>query len=315
MKKGKTKLIFILILIVLFAGYGVYTSLNHVKYSAEGEKICYIDDENDFYEYIENANVYEKAVLESDITLSNEHDSIGPKNQKFSRVFDGQGYTITLTEDAVSIPLFDTIDTLGVVKNLEINVNKCEVSTISYGILAIQNKGKISNCILTVGEFIIKCDSVAGVMVGVNDGEISYCYIKSKIINQITKSRKESIISGVCAFNFGEIKYAISDVLYEGFEGTNYDNILNGKLNNSIGAVYGINNANKEKVVNNYYISLISQNVVDAKEITNMVDSKLYLDEGVLLNSFHFNNRIWKMEVIDKTNYLFNISLEDGVSI
>lgn len=310
----RIKIIICAILSLLALALGIYKGVLSVKYNSEKDQVFSIRNKEDFYTYLEYYESFEVAYLENNIVLTEGFESIGSKTREFNKVFDGKGYSISLKDDAKNIPLFNIIDKNGVVKNLEINVEKNFVKTASYAPLALCNKGKIYNINLNADEISVDCDSMVGAMVCINDGEINNCHIKSTIKYNITDSRKSSIVSGLCAYNNGTIKTVISNVTFNGFVGTNHNNIINGTLNESIGAIYGINNGNLD-VVDNYYLSAEKYYLADNKYVFEMYDLGYELTETMLLNTLHFNNKIWKFSRYGSNSYVYNISLEDGVSV
>ena len=308
------KIIVFALLSLAFIGLGVYDGLTNARYKYEKNQVFTINSEDDFHEYLRFYNSYEVCRLESDLSLTRAFTSIGTKTNKFSKVFDGNGYTIKMTLEAKDTPLFNIVDKKGVIKNLEVEIDECTVNTSSYGALAIRNKGMITNCKLTMDDMKIKCDTMAGAMVAINDGDISFCHSKVKISNKIVNSRKESIVSGLCAFNNGNISSVIVNVCYNGFIGTNYSDILEGTLNETIGAIYGVNNSSLN-VKDNYYICESDYYLSDSKYTLDIKNANFVFNETTLLNTLHFNNKIWELRIINQNTYNYDISLKDGVSV
>ena len=118
--KNKKKVLLIIILVISLAAsaLGVLFSLNHIHYNVEKNLEFIITSEEDFYTFIEYYNQYDVVKLDNNIEIKNEFESIGTKNNQYKKVFDGQGYTITLSNEAKNIPLFGVIAQGATVKNL-----------------------------------------------------------------------------------------------------------------------------------------------------------------------------------------------------
>ena len=310
----KVLIIIISVLSLCAAALGALASLNHIHYKVEQNTEFTITTEDDFYLYIEHYNQYNVVRLEKNLELKLPFTSIGTKKDPYKNVFDGQGYSITLLEEAKNTPLFGTISESGVVKNLELFVNNCEITTASYGALAIQNKGTIINCIIELTASV-NADTMASAIACINEGSISYCHAKSIITNNINSARKESIIASCVAFNNGSIDSLISYINYTNFTQIDSEEILNGELNNTIGAVYGINNSTSSKISNCYYSGNKKMYVSDMKYVKNLANLNVSFDEATLLNTFHFNNKIWNLSLGDAYEIGYEISLKDGVSV
>lgn len=312
MKNKKIMIIMIVLISLLFAGYGVLTSLNHAGYDIESIDIYHITSEEDFYHYAEFYDVYKGAILDANITLIHTHELIGEKGRPFDVTFDGQGYCISLEEEASKLPLFDTISSNGVVKNLEVKATNIDVEVSSFGLLAIQNKGEIVNCNFKITNANILVDTIMGGIVAINDGKISFTHIKTKFTNKVSHYRKPSIVAGVCAYNNGFLDMVICNVEFGGFKETSDSEILNGTLNNSIGAIYGINNKKLEDVKECYYLCTEKYYLTDTKYLKDINDLDVAFNENTLLNVFHFKNDLWEMEGQGQEYFM---DLKDGVSI
>ncbi len=320
----KILIIIISVLSLCAAVLGALVSLNHIHYNVEKELEFTITTEEDFYFFIENYNQYNIVKLMDNIEIKQKFESIGNKQNQYNKVFDGQGYSITLLEEAKDTPLFGIIAESGVVKNLELFVNNCEITTASYGALAIQNKGTIINCLVDVN-LVLSADSIVGGIAAVNEGKISYCYVGGIITKNISKedSVKKSIVAGGVSFNNGTLDSIISAVEYIEFNETDSNNILKGELNNTIGIIYGINNFDVSAVKNCYYmtncyykdsVNLNSYVVIenyylsDMKFVTNIMDLDIDFNKLALFDVFHFDNKIWDLKMSAST---YEISLKD----
>lgn len=303
----KTFLIIIFILSICFMTCGFFVSKNQPPYRIEGKKAVYIKNQTDFIDYTKNYNAYQKAYLSTNITIMCEFSSIGSKEKEFNGIFDGCGYSINLINTATNISLFNIIGKNGIVKNLEVSIKKSIIESSSFGFIANQNKGQITNVIVTTNDVVIKKDTMFGIITSLNQGIISNCYVETTIKNNISQSKKASIISGCCGFNDGEISSVITNVTFEKFEELSKDNLLNGTINNSYGIICGINNK-INNVKNNYYLGNSELIFVDYLNVTNIET----LTEDTLLNKYSFNNKLWNLTI---NNSKINLSLEDGVSI
>lgn len=304
----KSTFIMILILSLVFGVFSFIISLKQIPYSAVLYNEMYITNEDEFIFYTENYNLYDVACLKKDIIITKSFKSIGPSNDKFNGIFNGCGYSITLEKEASGIPLFNIIDSEGQVKNLEVYLNKCLVNSTSYAIIANQNRGKIENIIVYVDETIIQKDTIFGCIASYNTGNISHCYIETRIYNKINQSRKASIIGGCCGYNDGKIQSVIVNI--DNFSSLIFDSILNNEVNFFYGIVCGENNRTLNGLSSCYYLNKIPYLFSDSKYVV-LINS---LSEEILLNKYLFDNRIWIL-TNDPLNNKIKLSLKDGVTI
>ncbi len=300
--------IIIAILSICFAIFGFLVSVNQLPYRIEGEKEIYITNQSEFIEYTKNYDSYERAYLATNITIENDFTSIGQKDKLFNGTFDGCGYSISFKDKILNTSLFNIIGEKGIVKNLEIIIEDASVNLTSYGFIANQNKGTINNVIVKIKSLNILKDTMFGGIVGLNQGTISFCYVEGTINNNITLSRKASIISGCCGFNDGLVSSVITNINYQNFDEIIKEKLLEGKINNSYGIICGINNKQEAGIKNSYYLGNKEYVFSDKEYVTNIET----LTEEILLNKYLFNNKLWKLTI---DNSKINISLEDGVTI
>lgn len=304
----KKTIIIISILSICCVIFGFLVSMNQPPYRIEGKKEIYIKNQSEFIEYTKNYDSYERAYLATNITIEKDFISMGQKEKLFNGIFDGCGYSISFKNRILNTSLFNIIGEEGIVKNLELIIEDAIVNLTSFGLIANQNKGTINNVIVKVKNITILKDTMLGCIVGLNQGTISFCYVEGTINNNITLSRRASIISGCCGFNDGLVSSVITNINYENFEEVKKEKLLEGTINNSYGTICGINNKQEEGIKNSYYFGN-EENVFSDNQYITRIET---LTEEILLNKYLFNNKLWNLTI---DNSKINISLEDGVTI
>ncbi len=126
----------------------------------------------------------------------------------------------------VTTPLFDTIDVSAGVSNISIRYQEINVTTNEFGLLAIENKGTVSNVSIypsytTTGTSQITitqqndADIVVGSLVAKNSGNITNCYGQTNIVVNLISTENNAIIGGFVGQNEGNIKVEpVSEILY-----------------------------------------------------------------------------------------------------
>lgn len=307
----KSFIFIIIILSVAFGTYSYFVSSKQSIYSIDNNNEIYIGSKDDFIYYTENYSLCETAYLTTNITLDFTFKSIGQKDNLFNSTFDGCGYTITLEKDAIGIPLFNIIGTDGVVKNLELIINECNVNSTALGLISIQNKGTIKNINLLVNKIIIKNDTIFGCISSINSGSISFCYIDTNIENQIYQSRKSSIIGCCCGYNDGKIRSVIVNAEFNNFSSFVENNALYGITNSSYGMICGINNKSKNEINSSFYFQTMPYKFSD----NNYTSSISSLTEETLLRKYLFDNRIWQLTNDSSNRAKIKLNLMDGVTV
>lgn len=140
------------------------------------------------------------CTLETDIEVSN-----WSPIQNFSGEFDGQGHAIS----GLTQPLFDTVESGGMVKNVTLEVQITGTNWRVGGIVGDTNEGTIMNCTVS-GDISNSRDYTAytGGIVCDNKGTVIGCTVDS----DIQASGENSIIGtsavagGIAATNYGTIK-------------------------------------------------------------------------------------------------------------
>ena len=145
-------------------------------------------------EQFNNLDLNGNYILMADIDLTTgNYLPIGGKYSSFNGTFDGNGYTIKITDisdDYTNRGLFSIVGPEGVIKNLKVKgqiFNARSYDSYTGGIVG-KNNGTIINCLSTVS---VNCGSVGnnqsrsqtgGGIAGINEGTISYCVSASSIM-------------------------------------------------------------------------------------------------------------------------------------
>jgi hypothetical protein len=152
-----------------------------------------------------------------------------PSTTPYAGTFDGNGYTLTLSRaDSTgqyssashAIALFHTIDTVGVIKNINLYVQFSGYAWIAGA--AVKNYGTIEN--VTVDGNIIAANHYAGGIAAINDCKIvEGDLVPGKILNCLNKANVtgSSFVGGIAGSFLGEMRYcgnvgAISGGVYFG---------------------------------------------------------------------------------------------------
>ena len=295
MKDKKTVKILLLIIIVVGASIFGFIHAKSLGVGLFEEKVhnASITSESDIIAM--GGSFYNNVCkLENDVTL---YQSFGlaTRENPFVGVFDGNGHTITISDNAQN-SLFGYIGEGGVVKNLHIVVVSTEFTEKTAAIVALENEGTIINCKVTVKYVGVKASGNYGAVVSTNRGVIKNVVVSSSFESKSTDNQtRRTIMGGICAYNYGEIDSCISEVSYKGYPETIKSNIFSGNaVNNSIGAVCGVNNGTVKNSV-----SVISESTYVSdnknKEITFVTDNnrKDVFSEENLFENLGFNEDLW----------------------
>ena len=291
---------------IIFGFLGFVVAKSHFSYSIESKNEFYISNATDFIHYTKYYTAYDACYLSNNIEVSVEFQSIGSKENTYQAVFDGKGYCIKLKGNAQNTSLFNIIGEQGIVRNLEVKTEKCVVNTPAFGLVAVQNHGKITNVLVEAQELTIQKEAIVGGVVGVNYGEISLLYSNVNVKN----NEGVSVVGAICGYNDGKINYTFSIITYTNVPEVIKENLLSGKVNNTYGFVYGINNK-PEDVAECYYINEGAYVCSDRNNTKNLFNYLSTVDEEKVFNLIRFSSKVWSLKV-SETNVL-NFEIKDGV--
>ena len=292
MKKLKFLLLIVLLLGASLFGF-VEAKLHGVGFFEEKVHEISITSENTFTE-MGDSFYNNVCTLENDMTLY-KTTGLASKDFPFVGVFDGKGHTITVWENAQN-SLFGYIGEGGVIKNLHIVVISADFTEKTAAVLALENAGTIVNCKITLKSANVHTAGHYGTVVSINKGTIKNVVVNSVFENKLLDAPgRKTVLGGICAYNYGEIESCISEVSYTAYPETLKDNIFSGTaLNNSVGAICGINNASVKNSV-----SILSEDAYVAdnknKEITFVTkeNRKDAFSEENLFETLGFDDDLW----------------------
>ncbi len=231
-------------------------------------------DLEEFRDAVNSGNSYEgnTVTLSGDINIdSRSWEPIGTVEHPFNGTFDGCGYEITgirFNETSGYVGLFGYVGEKAVIKRLGVTCNRLEgENTGSIGIIAGYNKGLLDSC-LTIGDIKGKF-TVAGGIVGENEGQISNCFSISGI-----EMESSGNYGGIAGINGGGISncFSMGDMKAEsgtagGITGKNTGAVSNcAALNPSVIALRGgritsdvegtlTNNFSNKTMLNNFTVT------------------------------------------------------------
>ncbi len=198
-------------------------------------------------------NKYSRFIIESDITLSGAFGSV----ESFAGEFNGNGKTISnLTK-----PLFNTIELGGNVTNLKVNAVISSVDGDYVGVIARNNIGLITACVVDVVYGFDNFDGTVGGVAGQNRGQV-----RNNIVS-IRMAGSASIAGGVVGKNYGTVEG--NTVNFYGIVDSNVETayVVNA---NTAGGVVGKNSlesgVNNSVIKNNVY-SYVDDNFVTGTTI------------------------------------------------
>ena len=243
--------------------------------------------------------------LDKDITIT-DSSVLSSSELPFIGEFDGQGHTITF-ECEPQKSLFGYIGKNGVVRNLNVVVKSVTFDNQKGGILAIENKGQILDCTVTLESAKITVKGNYGGAVVNNRGLIKNVIVNTHFENAMSEdvmaNHARLTMGGICAYNHkdgGEINSCIVQTTFANFNETDEEKIFAGQaLNPSIGSVYGINNGG---IVERTDV-IISDKVYvadcrDQKLIFKSSAAEVYTDENLFIN-LGFNDKKWELVLED----------------
>ncbi len=165
---------------------------------------------------------YTKNYSEGNYVLTNDIDCngkkwspIGTKSTQFNGTFDGQNHSINNLnqnsglEDGNRQPLFVVLGKDAVVKNLVVtnaDVFTAENPVIGSGVIAKQNNGVISNCMVEKSSVQLGNWSYLGGITGFNNGTIENCGVVDTNITRRWGGSTTGTMGGITEFNNGSVK-------------------------------------------------------------------------------------------------------------
>ena len=247
--RKKQKLLFSLILLAVLVVSGSLMGLfdaMHLGVSFFEEKVhtVSISDEEDLLATLDSFynNIY---YLEDDIII-NDVSALASRERPFIGTFDGRGHTITFS-GKTSESLFGYIGEGGVVKNLHVQVAGATFDEKLGAILALENAGQILNCKVTLENSTVSAKGSFGGLVAINRGIIKNVVVEASMTKRLLASEEQNtrqlVTGAICGYNYGEIFSSVASIQYKNFTEADKNAVFeNGQSNNTIGAVYGINN-------------------------------------------------------------------------
>ena len=216
--------------------------------------------------------------LGNNITLDNRFTTL----DEFGKIFDGNGYTITLnnisSDDSNNYALFNTLANGGTIKNLNIVANY-DINTsnaINLGGIVVTNNGTITNC-KVIANYNITCSNASNVggVVATNNGNITGTYAESSGITFGTDSFDINLnvtINGT--ITFGGVAASNSNT------GTIEKMSVGGKVDYSSATADKVKPISDNAGTNNYYfvtingVKQISQGITDTDfDLTGKLES------------------------------------------
>ena len=185
--KKKTYIVFIVaavLAVAMGAAAFLEAKLPGIGFFEERVHQLSVESQKDLEE--KQSSLYNDVIrLENDITLKDKSLLFCSPEQPFVGTFDGRGYKVTLQGD-FSESIFGNIGEGGVVENVEIVLSADNRSTMqeSYcALLALENRGVIRNCKISVEMVEAKGAIVCGMVVAKNIGTISNVYVDAVVHN------------------------------------------------------------------------------------------------------------------------------------
>lgn len=155
-------------------------------------------------------------VLTKDIDCTGEEwTTIGTKTIQFNGTFDGQGHTISNLNvnsgagEGSRQGLFASLGKKAVVKNLTVSnasVFPSESPVVGAGVIAKQNNGTISNCMVTDSSVQLGNWEYLGGVSGLNNGTIENCAVSDTTITRRWSGSSTKTMGGITEVNKGTVK-------------------------------------------------------------------------------------------------------------
>ena len=175
--------------------------------TAEG--VYSIDNKAQFITFLAS-DEYKSATinLNCDIDMKGELTYYG---RSFSGVFNGNGHSIDNAQ--IEQGIFQYIDTKGQVKNLHIS-NVTTTGDADCGVLATNNRGTISYCVVTGNLNSTENRRITGGIAGTNSGTLSNCAFAGNITATVETAGAGKYIGGIAGVNTGTIEncYALGTI-------------------------------------------------------------------------------------------------------
>lgn len=155
-------------------------------------------------------------VLTKDIDCTGEEwTTIGTKTIQFNGTFDGQGHTISNLNvnsgagEGSRQGLFASLGKKAVVKNLTVSnasVFPSESPVVGAGVIAKQNNGTISNCMVTDSSVQLGNWEYLGGISGLNNGTIENCAVSDTTITRRWGGSSTKTMGGITEVNKGTVR-------------------------------------------------------------------------------------------------------------
>ena len=238
--------------------------------------------------------------LENDITLRDRSVLFCTEEIPFIGKFDGKGYKVTLAGD-FSESLFGNIGEGGLVENVEFVLKADNKSTLEEkyaALVALENRGVIRNCKITVESIDVKGAGTYGLVVAKNIGVISNVYVDA-VINNAGLDPVAScvgVVAGKMQKNTSVIKNCVINVDFTGVQDED-----KGEYRDSLNLIVGQSITGE-----------ISRCLVFIPQSLNYLDLSVYaqdllpyvLEEGeairfnvdILKSEYQFSEELWAIE-------------------
>lgn len=205
-----------------FTTYMPYSDTTFYFESNRDSVNCSIENYNELCKVSEQINkgneryISGNYVLTSDIECEGQNwIPIGTEEYSFSGTFDGQGHTIknlninSNVADGDKNGLFKCLNKKAVVKNIVVSnasVYTNEETVLGSGVIAKQNNGTITNCLVTNSNVKLGNYDYLGGIVGLNNGTIENCGVANTNISRICGGNSSKTMGGIAEVNKGNVK-------------------------------------------------------------------------------------------------------------
>lgn len=233
-------LVLAVLLVLAFAAIGFMTAQSYgYSFNDEKSETVYVNSADDlkgigksFY----NNNFY----LENDITIES-FSTLTEADRPFIGVFDGMGHTLTFTGEVHSA-LIGYIGEGGIIRNLNIALEDCTVTSDFIGLLAYENEGTIADCTVS-GEITLAQSGLASVLAAVNRGAIQRVVMELTVTRPALEAEHaSSVYGGLCAYNYGSLENIVAyGTTFVNLQETEREAVFKqGAKNFGVGSVFGV---------------------------------------------------------------------------
>lgn len=233
-----------------FLGIPIYGGIHY--YYAQG--LSYKDDiveeftiqsESDFKYFYQSYAKNDIYNLDRDITItSDEFLMIGTQKYPFNGIFNGNGYSITISNHTTikgnkdHQALFGV--NKGVIKNLVIKQSTVTLEGINSAILVAENFGEVES--IVIHQTTLKLSSLVrfgGLVIGSNHGTLKKAYVSGEITKE-TNFTNRAYVGGLVGFDWNEDQVSmtmlLTDVLLSDYPETS---VAYQTINRNVGAFVG----------------------------------------------------------------------------